>query len=166
MSQQALRIYLNDHLAGATFGRALVRRAASENPDGELGLFLTGLRREIEDDLETLQRVMRCVRAPANPATRLAAALAERAGRLKLNGSLRDYSDLSRLVELDGLATGTMGKQALWRALDELNDHRLTSFDFAGLADRAVNQHDNVERRRRIVAARALARASAAASVE
>ena len=117
MSQQALRIYLNDHLAGATFGRALVRRAASENPDGELGLFLTGLRREIEDDLETLQRVMRCVRAPANPAKRLAAALAERAGRLKLNGSLRDYSDLSRLVELDGLATGTMGKQALWRAL-------------------------------------------------
>jgi hypothetical protein len=64
MSQQALRIYLNDHLAGATFGRALARRAASENPDGELGLFLTGLRREIEDDLETLQRVMGCVRAP------------------------------------------------------------------------------------------------------
>ncbi len=156
MSQQALRIYLNDHLAGATFGRALVRRAARENPDGELGLFLTGLRREIEDDLETLQRVMRCVRAPANSAKRLAAALAERAGRLKLNGSLRDYSDLSRLIELDGLATGTMGKQALWRALDDLNDHRLTSFDFAGLADRAVQQHDSVERHRRIVAARAL----------
>jgi hypothetical protein len=156
MSQQALRIYLNDHLAGATFGRALVRRAAGENPDGELGLFLTGLRREIEEDLETLQSVMEYVLAPANPAKRLAAALAERAGRLKLNGSLRDYSDLSRLIELDGLATGTMGKQALWRALDELNDHRLTSFDFAGLADRAVKQHDNVERHRRIVAARAL----------
>ncbi len=156
MSQQALRIYLNDHMAGATFGRALVRRVASENPDGELGLFLTGLRLEIEEDLQTLQRVMRCVGAPANPAKRLAAALAERAGRLKLNGSLRDYSDLSRLVELDGLATGTMGKQALWRALHELNDHRLASFDFAGLADRAVKQHDNVERHRRIAAARAL----------
>ena len=156
MSQQALRIYLNDHLAGATFGRALVRRAASENPDGELGLFLTGLCREIEEDHQTLQRVMECVGASANPAKRLAVALAERAGRLKLNGSLRDYSDLSRLIELDGLSAGIMGKQALWRALDVLNDHRLTSFGFAGLADRAVQQHDDLERHRRIVAARAL----------
>ncbi len=156
MSQQALRIYLNDHLAGATFGRALVRRAESENPEGELGLFLTGLRREIEEDLETLQRVMDCVRAAANPAKRLAATLAERAGRLKLNGSLRDYSDLSRLIELDGLATGIMGKQALWRALDGLHDHRLASFDFAGLADRAAQQHEDLEQHRRVVAARAL----------
>jgi hypothetical protein len=156
MSQQALRIYLNDHLAGAMFGRALVRRAASENPDGELGLFLTGLRQEIEEDHETLKRVMDCVHAPANPAKRLAAVLAERAGRLKLNGSLREYSDLSRLIELDGLAAGIKGKQALWRALGVLNDHRLTSFDFSGLGDRAVQQHDDLERHRRTVAARAL----------
>jgi hypothetical protein len=94
--------------------------------------------------------------APANPAKRLAAALAERAGRLKLNGSLRDYSDLSRLIELDGLAAGIMGKQRLWRALDVLNDHRLTSFDFAGLGDRAAHQHDELEQHRGIVAARAL----------
>jgi hypothetical protein len=156
MSQQALRIYLNDHLAGATFGRALVRRAASENPDGELGLFLAGLRREIEEDLKTLQRVMRCVRAPANPAKRLAAAVVERGGRLKLNGSLRDYSDLSRLVELDGLAGGIIGKQALWLALDVLNDHRLANFDFAGLANRAVQQREDLERHRQAVVARAL----------
>jgi hypothetical protein len=156
MSQQALRIYLNDHLAGATFGRALVRRAASENPAGEFGLFLSGLRQEIEEDHETLQRVMGCVHAPSNPAKQLAAVLAERAGRLKLNGSVRNYSDLSRLVELDGLAAGIIGKHALWRALDVLNDPRLMSFDFAGLGDRAVQQHDDLERHRRIVAARAL----------
>ena len=156
MSQQALRIYLNDHLAGATFGRALVRRAASENPAGELGLFLTGLRQEIEEDHETLQRVMSCARVPSNPAKSLAAVLAERAGRLKLNGSLRHYSDLSRLVELDGLAAGIMGKRALWRALEVLNDPRLTRFNFAELGDRAVQQHDDLERHRRIVAARTL----------
>jgi len=156
MSQQSLRIYLNDHLAGATFGRALVRRAARENPDGELGLFLTGLAREIEEDLATLQRVMGCVRASPNPAKRFAASLAERAGRLKLNGSLRAYSDLSRLVELDGLAAGIMAKHALWRALDVLNDGRLSGFDLVGLGDRAAEQHDELERHRRIVAARAL----------
>lgn len=156
MSQQALRIYLNDHLAGATLGRALVRRAASENADGELGAFLASLGREIGEDFETLQRVMRCVRAPVNPAKQLAAALAERGGRLKLNGSLRGYSDLSRLVELDGLAAGIMGKHSLWQALDVLKDQRLASFDFAALAIRAVQQRDNLERHRRVVATRAL----------
>ena len=156
MSQQALRIYLNDHLAGATFGRALVGRAASENPDGELGLFLAGLRREIEEDLKTLQRVMRCVRATVNPTKRLAAVLVERGGRLKLNGSLRAYSDVSRLIELDGLAGGIMGKQALWLALDVLKDHRLANFDFPGLADRAVQQRGDLERHRQAVVAGAL----------
>ncbi len=156
MNQQALGIYLNDHLAGATFGCALVSRAAGENPDGEFGLFLAGLRGEIEEDLETLQRVMACAGTPVNPVKRVAALLAERAGRLKLNGSLRDYSDLSRLVELDGLAAGIMGKQALWLALDLLNEQRLAEFDFAGLARRAGQQRDEVERHRRIVAARAL----------
>ncbi len=35
-----LATYLNDHLAGATAGRALARRAASNNRDSPLGQFL------------------------------------------------------------------------------------------------------------------------------
>ena len=35
--------------------------------------------------------------------------VAEKAGRLKLNGSLLTYSPLSRLVELEGLSLGVEG---------------------------------------------------------
>ena len=59
---------------GSHVRACVVRRVASENPDGEPGLFLTGLRLEIEEDLQSRSRVMRCVGAPANPAKRLAAA--------------------------------------------------------------------------------------------
>ena len=42
---------------------------------------------------------------------------AEKAGRLKPNGHLLQFSPLSRLVEIEGLITGVSGKLSLWRAL-------------------------------------------------
>ncbi len=156
MSNRALRIYLNDHLAGATLGSALAARAARENEGRELGLFLERLHREISEDLMTLKQVMRCVRAPANPAKRLAALALERVGRAKLNDSVRSYSDLSRLVELEALATGVMGKHALWQALEVVHDKRLNPFDFLALASRAVRQREEIEEHRQNIATRAL----------
>ena len=44
----------------------------------------------------------------------------EKAGRLKLNGELKSYSPLSRVVELEGLLTGITGKWGLWAALLEV----------------------------------------------
>ena len=42
--------------------------------------------------------------------------LLEKAGRLKLNGQLKGYSPLPRLVELEGLALGVTAKLASgWR---------------------------------------------------
>jgi hypothetical protein len=43
--------------------------------------------------------------------------IAEKLGRLKLNGRLLSYSPLSRLMELELLILGVTGKLALWRAL-------------------------------------------------
>jgi hypothetical protein len=79
---------------------------------------------------------------------KVAALVTERAGRLKLNGSLFSYSPLSRLVELEGLALGVTGKLGLWRALREVGDPRLAEFDLAALAERAEAQRDGLELQR------------------
>jgi hypothetical protein len=71
-----------------------------------------------------------------------AAWVLEKAGRLKLNGQIRGYSPLSRLVELEGLEAGVSGKRALWQALSSAfdGDPRLAQFDLDGLVARAGEQ--------------------------
>lgn len=112
-----LSIYLDDHYAGSSGGVALARRIVKENRGNDYGRAVAPVAREIEEDQASLRRIME--RAGAEP-SRLKSGLArvaERVGRLKLNGSLRGYSPLSRLVELEGLAIGVTGKLQLWRSL-------------------------------------------------
>jgi hypothetical protein len=148
-----LRIYLNDHLAGATAVLALARRTLRRNQDGELGDFLRRLVTELADDRAALERVLRELGLSRNAAKVQGARAFELAGRLKLNGRLRGYSDLSRALELEGLRLGLHGKRALWDSLAESG--RAVSVDLAALGARAGAQHDELERHRRDAARRA-----------
>jgi hypothetical protein len=140
-----LAIYLNDHLAAATVGRELSKRAARSNQGSDLGSLLERLHHEIVEDRDTLERVMEAAGAPRDRVKSAGAIAAERLGRLKLNGQLRGYSPLSRVVELEGLALGVTGKLALWRGLETLDDPRLAGFDFSALAARAERQRSELE---------------------
>ena len=164
MPRKLLAVYLNDHLAGATLGLELVRRTARENRDSTLGSFLADvLIPEIEEDRRTLQRLMGQIGiAPSRPKV-AAAWLAEKLGRLKLNGELRRYSPLSRLVELEGLAVGIEGKRALWLALEAASDGGLNGFDFPALAERAEFQRSRLEEHRLAAVTAALGEPSASA---
>jgi hypothetical protein len=149
LDKKLLGIYLNDHLAGATVGRELCKRSLSSNRDSEFGDFLEHLLAEIVEDRETLLELMRSVGAGVDRVKPLAAMLGERAGRLKLNGSLRGYSPLSRVVELQGLALGVEGKLAMWVDLGALPPGGgLEGFDFDALADRARAQRSGLEEQR------------------
>ena len=151
MEKRLLSVYLNDHLAGSVAGVELARRSQRSNEGGELGDFLAGLTREIEEDRGGLLAVMRALDvSPSRVKPRLAW-VAEKAGRLKLNGRLLSYSPLSRLVELEALVLGVTGKKSLWDALAVLApaEPRLAAFDFAALAERAQSQIDGLERCRR-----------------
>ncbi len=66
------------------------------------------------------------------------AVAAERVGRLKPNGRLREYSPLSRFDELDFLAMGIDGKKLLWANLRDLAGlaARLSDVDFRRRAAR------------------------------
>jgi hypothetical protein len=146
-NSKLLKIYLNDHLATLTAGIELTKRSGSSNRGTSLGVFLNELQAELETDRETLLEVLDRLGLPSDPLKRTAGWLAEKAGRLKLNGRLVGYSDLSRLIELEGLAAITTGNGALWHSLAQIAEGRpsLARFDFEEMARRSQRQKTRID---------------------
>lgn len=142
MDRKLLRIYLQDHFAGATAGQELAARAASSNDETEFGPVLAKIRDEIATDRSELEKLMESLEMGPDRLKNAAAWTAEKAGRLKPNGSLRSYSPLSRIVELEGLTIGVRGKQSLWEILREVSkdEPALAKVDFDALVKRADSQ--------------------------
>ena len=120
MDRKLLRIYLQDHLAGSTGGVELARRARGANEGSPYGEPLAKLADDIEADRRSLESIMDDLGFGADRAKNIGFWVAEKAGRLKLNGRLTGYSPLSRVVELEGLVTGVNGKRSLWLNLIEV----------------------------------------------
>ena len=153
-----LQIYLNDHLGGATAGCELARRALSNNEGTDLGTFLRQLVIDLEDDKATLEELIERLELKKSVFKQSAGWMAEKAGRLKLNGQITGYSDLSRLLELEGLTIGIQGKLSLWENLKSIADHdsRLATFDLDRMIERARAQQVGVEQYKVAAAATAL----------
>ncbi len=146
--QSLLGTYLNDHLAGATAGRDLARRAASSNRgDGRYGPLLAELAREVDEDRDALLAIMRALDVGTDRLKLAGGWGAEKLGRLKPNGRLWSYSPLSRVVELEVLCLGVTGKLGLWRSLAALaaEDPRLRADQIAALIARAEAQLARLE---------------------
>jgi hypothetical protein len=156
-----LGIYLNDHLAGATGGTQLARRAAG----GAGGTAASGaLRRfaaEVAQDRATLLQVMLALGIPVRRYKVYAAWIGEKAGRLKFNGHLTSRSPLSSLEELEMLRLGVEGKAAGWRTLRVLagQDPRLDPGQLVELIARAQRQSGLLEELRVRAAADVIAAA-------
>jgi hypothetical protein len=137
-----LSIYLNDHLAGATLGTELARRARDANRGSSYEEFFARLSDEIEEDRSELKAIMSSLGVGSDRLKVSAAWAAEKAGRLKLNGQLKGYAPLSRVTEIEALVVGVEGKMALWRGLKEIaaTDARLDADSLTELADRAQRQ--------------------------
>jgi len=147
MNEKLVRIYLQDHLAGATGGVELARRARGANQGTTYGDALAGIADEIEADRRALEGIMEDLGFGADRAKNLAFWAAEKAGRLKPNGQLTGYSPLSRVVELEGLVTGIKGKLSLWRSLLEVapQEPRLDADRIERLLERGEEQLNTVE---------------------
>jgi hypothetical protein len=130
-----LEAYLGDHLVLLSAGAALARRMA-----GRAGPELAALLREVREALGADRRAVLLVmdeRGMRRP--RLKPALgevAERAGRLKPNGTLIRRSPVTPLVELEGLAMVLEGVRARWASLDAGN--AVAGADPGGRAERAA----------------------------
>jgi hypothetical protein len=159
---QLLEIYLADHAAAARAGSELARRVARSNASSTLGEALHRLAGEIEDDRRALKRLIAELGFRESRAKEALAWAGERAGRLKLNGQIRGYSPLSRVLELEALSVGIAGKLALWQTLQSLPNvrERLRAVDLDELAERARRQRDEVEEHRRQAAVTAFGSAA------
>jgi hypothetical protein len=157
LNPKLLGIYLNDHLGGSAAGLALARRCLRANRGTELGAFLEGLTAEIEEDKYTLVRLMVRLGLKRSATKQMAGLVVERLGRLKLNGQLTGYSDLSRLLELEGLTIGIRGKHALWANLRAagIQEH-VPDIVLDRLIERAESQLSGLEPHRLAAAATAL----------
>jgi len=145
-SDRLLEIYLADHLAASTAGLELARRSARSNAGNATGEFLRRLVIEVEEDRETLKRVIAELGFKPSRPKEGAAWVLEKVGRLKLNGQVRGYSPLSRVLELESLAVGIAGKEALWRALQRVAT--VETVDLEGLVERARRQRADTEEHR------------------
>jgi hypothetical protein len=157
-SERFLSIYLNDHLAGSTMGFELAKRAASNNKGTSLGDSLTQLAVDIEEDRRFLEELMGELGTQRNAVKGAALWVAEKVGRLKLNGQITGYSNLSRLIELEALALGVEGKITLWRTLMQVRAKYppLEAANLEGLARRAEQQRSLLEEAHKAAAAQAL----------
>lgn len=143
MDDRWLRIYLRDHHAASAGGVALARRAlGSTHP----------LTEQIARDRKALEEVMRQLDVPSSAVKVGLVRIAERLGRLKLNGRLFERSPLSRVIELEALVVGIRGKEALWTALLTAG-RRPTGIDLDALVESARTQAREVDALRLAAAA-------------
>ena len=150
LGRDYLKIYLEDHYAGATAGLELARRAAGANRGTPYGDVLEPIAREIEEDRDALRAIMTMLGVGPDRFKVAGAWAGEKAGRLKLNGHLTGYSPQSRVVELEGLVVGVTGKRCLWAALRHIEplEPRLDREQLELLLQRADGQLDTLEEQR------------------
>ena len=142
-----LGIYLNDQLALGVLWRELAQRARANNAGTDFGDALGRVATGIAEDVETFESIMRRIGVRTNYAKTGLAVGAERVGRLKPNGKLREFSPLSRFFEIEVLVMGIEGKKQLWTTLRDLAGlgARLPDVDFDHLIERAAQQRSELE---------------------
>ncbi|MEV7960863.1 hypothetical protein [Oerskovia paurometabola] len=112
-----LAIYLNDHVAGATVGVQRVRRMAKVYDGTVVGTAVAPLVPQLEQEREWLLGCLRHLDIAVRRYKVVGASLAERVGRLKLNGHVRTTSPLSALLEVELLRGAVTGKASGWQTL-------------------------------------------------
>lgn len=164
LGKDYLKIYLEDHYAGATAGLELARRSAGANRGNPYGEVLARIADEIEEDRDSLRAVMTELGVEPDRLKVAGAWAGEKAGRLKLNGHLRGYSPQSRVVELEGLVVGVTGKRCLWAALLHIapQEPRLRVEELERLIERAERHAAELEEQRLKAVSEAVAAAQRA----
>ncbi|MFR9756556.1 hypothetical protein [Streptomyces sp. TR06-5] len=150
MRAENLSIYLNDHVAGATYGVGLARRIARQHRKGAHGGELQRLAGQIAEDRQALLGFMDELGVPARRYKIYGGRVAERLSRMKPNGALYLRSGLSTLIELETLRLGVEGKSLVWRTLLLVaqQEHVLDEARIRVLLDRALGQIEALERLR------------------
>ena len=150
-----LATYLHDHLAASAFAVDLLKEVRDQYRDDSLGQVASSLLADIEEDRNTLQRIVDRVGKGSVGLKEAGAWLAEKATRPKLSHG--EAKGLGTFQAVETLALGILGKIALWRTLIAVaeTDDRLRDIDFQQLLKRAESQHATTEENRLLLARQA-----------
>lgn len=147
MVDRYLTIYLQDHLAMSLGGAKLCRRVLAANEHNPLGQQLSEICVEIEAQHQLLERTLRRLHISPSPLKNAGMWLAEKAGRLKLNGEVLRYSPLSRVTEIEVLMAAAQVRGALWETLADakLLYPELEEIPASEMARQAFEQRDRLQ---------------------
>jgi hypothetical protein len=147
MSRDGLITYLNDHLAGSVAALELLDHLIRLQPGTAGERALAAVRTEVEEDQQTLQRLLHEVGGKESRVRQAAAWLTEKLGQAKLRLDDPGSGELQLLEALEALALGIQGKAGLWRALAVASAHlpQVRQLDFAALEARAQDQFRRVD---------------------
>ena len=150
MPTNALRRYLQDHLAGSVAALQLMQTLADHERGSALEQKLRGLHYEVTEEQERLKAILARLESEESSLKRATAWLTEKLHRARLALAERVEPALARLEGLESLALGLQGKLALYKALEDVaaNEPRLGGYPFAALQARTVIQHAMVEQER------------------
>jgi hypothetical protein len=150
MADKAMDVYLNDHLAGATFGSDLARQIESLSEGTEFATQARELATQIEEDLQTLSGLMQRMGVTKNPLKQATTWLAEKFSRVKLTGLSSGERSLGLFMALETLSLGVEGKASLWRVLRVVEDKypALEAGELDALIARAEAQREVLESER------------------
>lgn len=153
-----LRVYVNDHLAGAVGGTELARRIRGRNEGTPLGDYLGEFLDEVGEERRVLERLLHDMGLAQDRVKQAAAFALEKASRFYRHDRLGGSADLRRLLEVETLCSGVETKRDLWRSLKQIErlDARIAAIDPTGLEEQAAGQRAKLEGFRLEAAARAL----------
>jgi hypothetical protein len=159
MADNAIDVYLNDHLAGAMLGTDLAEQIQTQNEGTALGELMESLVPQIEQDRQTLIELMQQLDSSNNPVKQVTAWIAEKASRAKFSGMTSGEPELGTFMALETLVLGVRGKACMWTVLKQLADQHpaIASMNLEELIDRARTQEDALEHARLAAGTRALA---------
>jgi len=140
-------LYLSDHLAGATAGQGRLERMARDFTDTPFHAELSALAAQLREEREYVRGLVGDFGLPRRTPRLAAAWVAERAGRLKLNGRLVKRSPMTLVLESELMRSAVMGKLGLWQTLRDLSgDLGLGDSRFDALAAKAREQIATLDR--------------------
>jgi len=150
MNEKRLTIYLEDHLALIVGELELIERIRKGNTPSELGTYLVELAGAVNHQKLAVEEMLLRLGTSNSLSGQLkqgTAWLAEKLGRLKLNDSLSNYSDLSRVIELESLMATIAARIALWTTLDALSESSdtLCNLPPSGLAHDSEQQLQQIK---------------------
>ena len=116
-AEDALDVYLNDHLAGAAAGIELAEKLAADTEGTSAGPTFASLLADIQADQGVLEDLMATLGFEEHKIKQAGTWVSEKLARMRFAAATRHGEELGLLMQMEALHIGVAGKLSLWQSL-------------------------------------------------